>query len=42
MGPCRMGGIWIDGRGVRADLVGINKILSEEGEISQLAGGPLH
>lgn len=33
-----MGGIWIDGRGIRVDLAGINKVLSEEGEMFQLAG----
>lgn len=33
-----MGGIWIDGRGTRVDLAGINKVLSEEGELFQLAG----
>lgn len=38
MGPWRIGGIWMDGRGVRVYLVGINKVLSEEGEASQLAG----
>ena len=28
----------MDGRGMRVELVGINKVLSEEGEASQLAG----
>lgn len=41
MGPWRAGGIWINGRGMKVDLVGMNKVLSEEGETSELTGDGL-